>query len=140
MADENEQQSACEAGRDEQHCKCRQRRAAAEAAALRPIEQLADERQAVGMTKEAPFQVRQHPDRRRSRPVVQPAGVRGEDLLAGGLRDHRSPVRSAPVANHLRLAAVRRTDEKAHWLLRVVLPPPVAQGVVEHLRGGGPVR
>jgi len=33
MADENEQQSACEAGRDEQHCKCRQRRAAAEAAA-----------------------------------------------------------------------------------------------------------
>ena len=42
--------------------------------------------------------------------------------------------------HHLRLAAVRRTDEKAHWLLRVVLPPPVAQGVVEHLRGGGPVR
>ena len=33
MADENEQQSACEAGRDEQHCKRRQRRAAAEAAA-----------------------------------------------------------------------------------------------------------
>lgn len=33
MADENEQQSACEAGRDEQHCMCRQRRAAAEAAA-----------------------------------------------------------------------------------------------------------
>ena len=33
MADENEQQSACKAGRDEQHCKCRQRRAAAEAAA-----------------------------------------------------------------------------------------------------------
>lgn len=33
MADENEQQSACEAGRDEQHCKCRQRRVAAEAAA-----------------------------------------------------------------------------------------------------------
>lgn len=32
MADENEQQTACKAGRDEQHCKCRQRREAAAAA------------------------------------------------------------------------------------------------------------
>ena len=36
MADENEQKTACKAGRDKQHCKCKQRRetaAAAEAAA-----------------------------------------------------------------------------------------------------------
>lgn len=32
MADENEQQTACKAGRDEQHCKCKQRREAAAAA------------------------------------------------------------------------------------------------------------
>lgn len=32
MADENEQQTACKAGRDEQHCKCKQRRKAAAAA------------------------------------------------------------------------------------------------------------
>lgn len=33
MTDENEQQTACKAGRDEQHCKCKQRREAAAAAA-----------------------------------------------------------------------------------------------------------
>lgn len=32
MADENEQQTACKAGRDKQHCKCKQRREAAAAA------------------------------------------------------------------------------------------------------------
>ena len=32
MADENEQQTACKAGRDGQHCKCKQRREAAAAA------------------------------------------------------------------------------------------------------------
>ena len=32
MADENEQQTACKAGRDEQHCQCKQRREAAAAA------------------------------------------------------------------------------------------------------------
>ena len=32
MADENEQQTACKAGRDEQHCKCKQRRKAAASA------------------------------------------------------------------------------------------------------------
>lgn len=31
MADENEQQTVCKAGRDEQHCKCKQRREAAAA-------------------------------------------------------------------------------------------------------------
>ena len=32
MAEENEQQTACKAGRDKQHCKCKQRREAAAAA------------------------------------------------------------------------------------------------------------
>ena len=92
------------------------------------------------MTEKTPLQARQHPERRRVRPVLQPAVIRTENLLAGRLGDHRGPERGAPAVHHLRLAAERRADEKAHRPLRSVLPPPVGQGVVERGRGRGPVR
>ena len=114
--------------------------AAAQRPALGPVEQLAHERQPTGMTKKTPLQPRQHPERGRVRPVVQPAAIRTEDLLAGRLGDHRGPERGAPASDHLRLAAERGADEQAHRSLRSILPPPVAQGVGERGRGRGPVR